>query len=1119
LEDEDGSGYALGVAGLGSAYPAQAVVSAGTQPAAVFISKGGGPDVELMQGGLKFPDGTVQVTAGGGGSGYTGYTGYTGDTGYTGYTGDTGYTGYTGPGSGMGSLGSIPALQTSGATHLWPLALPYGNSADLGSSPAPITQSGGTIGSTGSIVPYVGGTTAAVLTNNGWLAGSSGVSSTYSVSLWAMLGQAPTGNDALFGISNVVPGGVPSTYEPLLIIGSTGCLYVSVWTDSGIEKNIETSAGTWDWTVPHHVVLSLSDNAGNTTASLYVDGALDTTWDMTGDRFGTAYTTIGAADVFGWAVPDTSGGWTYAPDGLAVQDFATWEGVALTASQAQQLYLSATVGGESYTGYTGYTGPNTGFTGYTGCTGPTGPGSNVNPAFIGSSFNAFGDSITYGSESSEAYPSVIATLTGMTASNYALSGTQAADIDTIVYGQPVTASSVSMVMIGTNDQWHSGINYLKLADFRSTLLAELAYLAIPDAQKYWADSPSMTLAGTWFQGIGAYPHSMTTTTAESTASFVLNGTAIYIAVIVEDSQTGQFSLTVDGNSYGTINCYGQAAISTNLGKSYTTCLTRVAGLLDIPHSVVLTFIGGSYGNLAWVAGSGGVNAATGPLVYSLSIPLMGAAGYSSLGGSIANSAAYNGAIQTCARTLASDGLDVAFVDVTPYLNQTTDLNVDGLHPTTGGQAKIANAAVVVMNDNLYPRDRSGCLAAKGTAYDADGDPIIVNSMLGDGVVFGENVPVTDGQLTPALSPVPANMVLAGPVIAPTPIAYYWGMDYDFNLTTVHTQAFNVPAGSLVVCVVYQDPSFSTVVPTLGDTAGNDYVQIGSPITLGPISTFTLFYAKDALPNAANVIAATWATGPACYGLAFAVAMTQMDATDPLDVVASAYNGVYGQPATCQPFSTAYPHEVALMFSARANPYGYSSGFTANTSSTTYTSMAYDEYTGYQIDATASETSSGVPSIMVLATFKALPLSPPRYRRLDAADIPGGSGSTGYTGYTGPTPSSSLGRSASISIGDGVNAIPANTYVLDFQCKNDTGATITITGISFATDNAGTSTADVQIGSSGPDLLNSPIEGTTGTWVVGSQSGTTTITAGQWLKATFVADGTTKLMTLDLAGTL
>ena len=116
------------------------------------------------------------------------------------------------------------------------------------------------------------------------------------------------------------------------------------------------------------------------------------------------------------------------------------------------------------------------------------------------------------------------------------------------------------------------------------------------------------------------------------------------------------------------------------------------------------------------------------------------------------------------------------------------------------------------------------------------------------------------------------------------------------------------------------------------------------------------------------------------------------------------------------------------------------------------------------------------------------------------------------------PPASQVRSCQISLGDGLNAIPAGTYPIDFQCKNDTGATITVSEIKCATDNAGTSTC-MAATNAPSNLLSAVITGTTGTWVTGTQSATTTVTNGQWLKATFVSDGMSKLISLDVKGTL
>ncbi|MBZ5623163.1 MAG: hypothetical protein LAQ69_31250 [Acidobacteriia bacterium] len=100
-------------------------------------------------------------------------------------------------------------------------------------------------------------------------------------------------------------------------------------------------------------------------------------------------------------------------------------------------------------------------------------------------------------------------------------------------------------------------------------------------------------------------------------------------------------------------------------------------------------------------------------------------------------------------------------------------------------------------------------------------------------------------------------------------------------------------------------------------------------------------------------------------------------------------------------------------------------------------------------------------------------------------------------------------------GDGLNAIPAGTYPLS-ECLNEFGATWTITAIKCYTDNNGASTLRVQNGAS-VDLLTIPVT-CSNSWAVGTQSGTTTIAAGDFAKFSFVSDGASKQATYVITGT-
>lgn len=100
------------------------------------------------------------------------------------------------------------------------------------------------------------------------------------------------------------------------------------------------------------------------------------------------------------------------------------------------------------------------------------------------------------------------------------------------------------------------------------------------------------------------------------------------------------------------------------------------------------------------------------------------------------------------------------------------------------------------------------------------------------------------------------------------------------------------------------------------------------------------------------------------------------------------------------------------------------------------------------------------------------------------------------------------------LGDGLNTITTGTYI-QWTCRNDTGSTVTITGIACIAD-AGSSTVSMTNGSD-TALLSSAI--TCGTsYTDGTQSGTTTLAAGDFIKLSIAADGS-KQVAVDVKGTL
>lgn len=118
------------------------------------------------------------------------------------------------------------------------------------------------------------------------------------------------------------------------------------------------------------------------------------------------------------------------------------------------------------------------------------------------------------------------------------------------------------------------------------------------------------------------------------------------------------------------------------------------------------------------------------------------------------------------------------------------------------------------------------------------------------------------------------------------------------------------------------------------------------------------------------------------------------------------------------------------------------------------------------------------------------------------------GAAGTYAASGGSGGSSV-RSCQAGLGDGLNAMSAGTY-LQSTCYNDSGGTLTITGIKCFTDNSGTSTMSVTNGA-GTALLTGAITCTTA-FAAGTQGATTTIASGDFMKFTFIADGTSKQTT-------
>jgi len=96
------------------------------------------------------------------------------------------------------------------------------------------------------------------------------------------------------------------------------------------------------------------------------------------------------------------------------------------------------------------------------------------------------------------------------------------------------------------------------------------------------------------------------------------------------------------------------------------------------------------------------------------------------------------------------------------------------------------------------------------------------------------------------------------------------------------------------------------------------------------------------------------------------------------------------------------------------------------------------------------------------------------------------------------------------LGDGLNAMTAGTYLQSF-CYNDSGVTWTITGIKCYVDGGSSSTLNASGNTLGA-LLTGPVTCGTASFAIASQSANVALTSSDYIKFTFVADGSAKQTT-------
>lgn len=296
------------------------------------------------------------------------------------------------------------------------------------------------------------------------------------------------------------------------------------------------------------------------------------------------------------------------------------------------------------------------------------------------------------------YTNRIGGIMGVSPQNYGLAGAGIADIQKRIYGLYISATDMQVITQETaaNDIAVYGSNADKMANWQKMSDALAAYSAIPNSQKKFGQSTDITYSGTWanstyYNGL----ISKQSTTNGNTATTTSSGTTVYVAYTMLDGNGGTASVTVDGVSAGTINCFGQngSTINTLFSNTNGSALLSVTGLSAGSHTIVVTVTSATSASnrviIDWIAGNSGANS-TWPSVYLFDpIQIL----------SSTNITAYRTMVYNTVNRMRADGLKVNEVYVRP-LNTSTEVAPDGGHPNDAGHKVFADALKFVVDSTL-----------------------------------------------------------------------------------------------------------------------------------------------------------------------------------------------------------------------------------------------------------------------------------------------------------------------------------------------------------------------------------------------------------------------------------
>ncbi len=319
--------------------------------------------------------------------------------------------------------------------------------------------------------------------------------------------------------------------------------------------------------------------------------------------------------------------------------------------------------------------------------------------YMPNGFRTYGDSQTAQIVSGvTGWRTIVRDRLGTTNTDRSVSGGSVMDWGKNALGDTIVAGDWSMILPGFNDLRANGANATKAESYRLALAASAAWLAIPAARKTVGSALSRT--GTWTVGASDYTTAIQSGTAASTATFSVEGTAVYIAGLSILSSGGSFTATVDGVDYR-FTCDravgNGGAVSAD---TFAPALFRVPNLGSGKHTVTITVDGTGNVYILWVAGSNmqGGSGASVVIGNTLRMNATGAAvgapynQYSEAGQRL-----YSKGAEQVVNELSSDGLAVYYADAAGAYDPDTQTHTDNIHMAQTGQTGVSNAFLAALD--------------------------------------------------------------------------------------------------------------------------------------------------------------------------------------------------------------------------------------------------------------------------------------------------------------------------------------------------------------------------------------------------------------------------------------